>query len=262
MLPGAPGHRIRRKQQTALRMEGPVVLAEAAAMLDEAEVREEAEVELLQPEAAAAGASPAEVASAAKQSAASKQGGVKRRRGSAAAEDKVAAQRVKMSKKQQLIIKVQTKQTPLSKRDRESVEIWKQQLVEMDADLKKMLEALEAARRGEAARAEAEKRKAEAAALKEEATRHMSDAGQCVLVELVMKAQARLTNTSDKVETVWAADIHKKFMAAVERGDLPEGDGRSVKSLRDRCAAAPAPVHTHATHNPLRDAPASCLARW
>ena len=40
MLPGAQGHRIRRKRQTALRMEGPVVLAEAAAMLDETEVME------------------------------------------------------------------------------------------------------------------------------------------------------------------------------------------------------------------------------
>ena len=65
----------------------------------------------------------------------------------------------------------------------------------------------------------------------------MSDNGACVLVDLVMLAQPRMNNSSDKNDSVWASDIHVKFMKKVQKGDLPPTDGRSVQALKSRRAA-------------------------
>eukprot|EP00966_Prymnesium_polylepis_P014917 344795-Prymnesium_polylepis.1 len=63
-----------------------------------------------------------------------------------------------------------------------------------------------------------------------EATRAMSDAGAIMLVLTVMKLQSRFTNTSDKNDTVWEAAVWPAFMTAVQKGELPESDGRSSVS--------------------------------
>ena len=84
-------------------------------------------------------------------------------------------------------------------------------------------------------KAKAAAEKAKAAAALREAESPMSEAGSLVLVELVMMAQGRLCNTSDKVDDVWT-HIHTSFLKEVENKSLPLSDARSKEALRSRCA--------------------------
>ena len=75
--------------------------------------------------------------------------------------------------------------------------------------------------------------KAAAAAERDEVARHMSDAGVLVLVESRLKLQHRIDNSSDTSDAVWSR-VHYMMESAIQRGDLPTGDGRSAKALEKR----------------------------
>ena len=160
-------------------------------------------------------------------------GGAKRRRGAAKIEKDLAELRGRLAKKTALIQKAQAKGGN-NGRDVASLKKWKLEASTIADDVRKKQTELESAQQVEDAKALREAAQKRAAADREEANRHMSEAGALLLVELVMKAQSRLNNTSDKTDAVWESDIHHKFMLAVKRGELPEADGRSAKALKDR----------------------------
>ena len=117
--------------------------------------------------------------------------------------------------------------------DRDNIIKWKEQLELMERSAAIKEQELMAAKQAEDLKKKAAATKAEEAMKKAQNDAYMSEAGAIELVNLVFKFMWRLTNTSDKVESVWA-HIHAAFMKLIEDGILPASDGRPVAALRSR----------------------------
>ena len=74
---------------------------------------------------------------------------------------------------------------------------------------------------------------AKAAAEKAETAKHFTDEGLIKLCELRLNAETEIANSSDKNESVWK-HVHKRFVAAINDGKVPESDMRSADSLQAR----------------------------
>ena len=160
-------------------------------------------------------------------------GGVKKRkRGAAKIESQIVEQRLKINKKNTFDHERRWEPTH-SAREKAALEKWRGELARLEEQLETLQESLGAARRAEEAKQAAAEKKAMQAKEQAAAEAHMSEAGACELVELVMKMNARFVNKSDTVDAVWA-HVHKLFMQLVERGDLPSSDGRPVGALKLR----------------------------
>ena len=69
------------------------------------------------------------------------------------------------------------------------------------------------------------------AAAETDRAKKMSDDGIIKLITLRLEMQARFDDKSNQNENLWAI-IAEKFQAAVDAGELPAGDARSVSSLK------------------------------
>jgi glycine/D-amino acid oxidase-like deaminating enzyme len=120
----------------------------------------------------------------------------------------------------------------LNAREKAALEKWRGELARLEEQLEILQESLVVARRTEEAKQAAAEKKTKQAAEQAAADAHMSEAGACELVELVMlRMNARFVNKSDTVDAVWA-HVHKEFMKLVEKGDLPATDARPVAALK------------------------------
>ena len=124
---------------------------------------------------------------------------------------------------------------PLKAADRKKLETLQKRLSKHKAELVQATSNLQAVQEKKAADAAAAEKKAARDLATAEANRPLSEAGQEVLTELRMQFDHKFNNTSDKAEAVWA-HVHKEFSAAVDKGQLPESDRRSVTALTRRYA--------------------------
>ena len=119
------------------------------------------------------------------------------------------------------------------KRDMKALEKARAKVEKFEFELAVLARDLQVAQDAAVERANIEKKREELRAQKEEDTRHMSDAGAMMLVEIRLSYQSRFDNTSDKADAIWA-HIHSDFMKKVHDGDLPQSDGRNVQALEKR----------------------------
>ena len=158
--------------------------------------------------------------------------GAKRLRGAAKIEKDLDDLRKRMRTKVGQIVSAEGR--PIRRQaDRDNISKWKEQLSLMEQSAAIKEQELLAAKQAEDLKKKAAATKAEEALTKAQNESYMSEAGAIELVNLVFKFMWRLTNTSDKVESVWA-HIHSSFMKLIQDGILPASDGRSVAALRSR----------------------------
>ena len=119
------------------------------------------------------------------------------------------------------------------KRDVQALERARGKVEKFERELEVLARDLQVAQEAAVERANLEKKREELRVQKEEDTRHMSDAGAMMLVEIRLSYQSRFDNTSDKADAIWA-HIHSDFMKKVHDGDLPQSDGRNVQALEKR----------------------------
>jgi hypothetical protein len=118
-------------------------------------------------------------------------------------------------------------------RDVKALERAREKVAKFERELELLARDLQVAQDAAVERANIEKKREELRVQKEEDTRHMSDAGAMMLVEIRLSYQSRFDNTSDKADAIWA-HIHSDFMKKVNDGDLPQSDARNVQALEKR----------------------------
>ena len=109
-----------------------------------------------------------------------------------------------------------------TEKSREALEKASNKVTELEKLVPELDEQLQRAQADAESLAAAAEQKEKEKADREEATRSMSDAGACFLVELVLgKFAKKFENSSDTADSVWEKAVHPAFIQATEDGTLP-----------------------------------------
>lgn len=159
----------------------------------------------------------------------------KRKRGAAKIEADLELAKSKKQKKLEAVLKLRAKPNLWAK-DRAQLEKYEKELAAIEQNIAAMEQNLENVRASEQASREATAAKQQRREAEAEGNRAMSPEGAKLLVNLKMRYEHRFDNNSDKVDAVWE-HVHKEFVQAANRDEIPASDVRSADALKHRCAS-------------------------